>query len=127
MKLKLRQGRRVGRTLYEQTGPEPSEDDPIIGLVDNPELAATIVAAVNALHDRETGGYDPRTEVEAHAGGDVEQLIAAWEHDQVRRIKYAEHRVRLARQAEANKWARRLQEELEARDAERNELAKLKR
>ena len=37
------------------------------------------------------------------------------------------HRVALARQDEANKWARRLQEELEARDAERNEIAKLKR
>ena len=67
--MRLRQGRRVGRTLYHQQGPEPSEDDPIIGMVDTPELAATIVAAVNAQHNRETGGYDPRTEVEAHAGG----------------------------------------------------------
>lgn len=123
MKLKLRQGRRVGRTLYEQTGPEPSEDDPIIGLVDNPELAATIVDAVNTLHDRAHGGYDPRTEVNAYWGGDREALIAAWEHDQQRRTKYAEHRVTLARQAEANKWEHRLQEELEARDAERNNLA----
>lgn len=85
--------------------------------------AATIVAAVNAQHDRETGGYDPRTEVNAHWGDDREALIAAWEHDQQRRTKYAEHRVTLARQAEANKWARRLQEELEARDAELNNLA----
>lgn len=125
--MKLRQGRRVGRTLYHQQGPEPSEDDPIIGLVDNPELAATIVVAVNMLHDRETGGYDPRTEVNAHWGDDREALIAAWEHDQQRRIRHTGHRVTLARQDEANKWARRLQEELEARDAERNELAKLKR
>jgi len=105
--MKLRQGRRVGRTLYHQQGPEPSEDDPIIGMVDDPELAATIVAAVNAQHDRGTGGYDPRTEVDAHWGGDREALIAAWEHDQERRTKYAEHRVTLARQAEANKAARR--------------------
>lgn len=125
--MRLRQGRRVGRTLYHQQGPEPSEDDPIIGMVDTPELAATIVAAVNAQHDRENGGYDPRTEVNAHWEGDPEALIAAWEHDQQRRTKYTEHRVRLARQAEANKWEHRLQEELEARDAERNELAKLKR
>lgn len=51
---KLRQGRRVGRTLYHQQGPEPSEDDPIIGMVDTPELAATIVAAVNGQPDLST-------------------------------------------------------------------------
>src|SRR5690625_988040 len=125
--MKLRQGRSVGRTLYHQQGPEPSEDDPIIGMVDTPELAATIVAAVNAQHDRENGGSGPPTDANAQWGGHPEALIAAWEHDQQRRTKYTEHRVRLARQDEANKWARRLQEELEARDAERNELAKLKR
>lgn len=46
--MRLRQGRKVGRTLYEQTGPEPSDDDRLIGLVDTPEIAALIVAAVNA-------------------------------------------------------------------------------
>src|SRR5699024_1825696 len=103
------------------------DSDPPVGTVFTEELAATIVSAVNAQHDRENGGYDPRTEVNAHWGDDREALIAAWEHDQQRRTKYTEHRVTLARQDEANKWARRLQEELEARDAERNELAKLKR
>ena len=46
--LTTRQGRKVARMLYEQRGPEPAGDDPIIGLVDTPELAALIVAAVNA-------------------------------------------------------------------------------
>jgi hypothetical protein len=46
--LTTRQGRKVPRMLYEQRGPEPADDDPIIGLVDTPELAALIVAAVNA-------------------------------------------------------------------------------
>ena len=131
---KLRQGRSVGRTLYHQQGPEPSEDDPIIGMVDTPELAATIVAAVNAQHDRENGGYDPRTEVNAHWEGDPEALIAAWEHDQQRRTKYAEHRVRLARQAEASEWEHQLNNLAADLDhAERDnrrltaEIAKLKR
>lgn len=43
----LRQGRKVPRMLYEQRGPVPADDDPIVGLVDTPELAALIVAAVN--------------------------------------------------------------------------------
>jgi hypothetical protein len=49
--LTTRQGRKVPRMLYEQPGPEPADDDPIIGLVDTPGLAALIVAAVNALPD----------------------------------------------------------------------------
>jgi hypothetical protein len=44
---RLRTGRKVGRTIYRQLGAEPSDDDPIVGLVDTPELAAEIVAAVN--------------------------------------------------------------------------------
>lgn len=47
--MKLRQGRRVGRHLYHQQGPEPADTDPPVGMVDTPELAATIVRAVNAI------------------------------------------------------------------------------
>jgi hypothetical protein len=46
--LTARQGRKVQRMIYEQRGPEPADDDPIVGLVDTPQLAALIVAAVNA-------------------------------------------------------------------------------
>jgi hypothetical protein len=46
--LTTRQGRKVPRMLYEQRGEHPADDDPIVGLVDTPELAALIVAAVNA-------------------------------------------------------------------------------
>ncbi len=46
--LKLRTGRTVGRTLYRQVGAEPSDDDQLIGVMDTPELAAMVVAAVNA-------------------------------------------------------------------------------
>ena len=49
--LTTRQGRKVPRMLYEQRGEQPADDDPIIGLVDTPELAALIVAAVNAYTD----------------------------------------------------------------------------
>ena len=49
--MKLRQGRKVGRTLYRQLGDEPSDDDPIVGLVDSIELAKIIVEAVNKSGD----------------------------------------------------------------------------
>lgn len=49
--MRLRQGRTVGRTLYAQTGPEPSDDDTLVGMVDTAELAAVIVEAVNTLID----------------------------------------------------------------------------
>ncbi|GAA4928871.1 hypothetical protein GCM10023224_05260 [Streptomonospora halophila] len=32
-------------------------------------------------YDRERGEVDPRTEVEAHWGGDPEQIVSAWEQD----------------------------------------------
>jgi hypothetical protein len=41
----LRAGRSVGRTLYECTASNP--DGTLVGMVDTPELAAEIVAAVN--------------------------------------------------------------------------------
>ena len=53
-----------------------------------------------ARHDQAHDHYEPRTEVEAHAGGDLEQLIAAWEHDQaqwqahVRDLKEENRRLR---------------------------------
>ena len=56
LSLTLRNGRKVPRMLYEQRGPDPADDDPIVGLVDTPELAALIVAAVNAY--RENDGPD---------------------------------------------------------------------
>jgi hypothetical protein len=42
-----RVGRKVGRTIYEQLGPEPSDDDELIGVMDTVELAAIVVQAVN--------------------------------------------------------------------------------
>lgn len=49
--LPWRTGRRVGRTIYEQRGPEPSDADPLIGVMDTPELAARVVEAVNGAAD----------------------------------------------------------------------------
>lgn len=43
-----RTGRKVGRTIYQQLGPEPSDDDPLIGVMDTPDLAALAVEAVNS-------------------------------------------------------------------------------
>lgn|SRR5262245_33040231 len=50
---RLRVGRRVGRTIYVQLGPQPSDSDPLIGVMDTPALAAAVVAAVNASVDDE--------------------------------------------------------------------------
>ncbi|GAA1457617.1 hypothetical protein NE857_21480 [Nocardiopsis exhalans] len=83
---------------------------------------AQVVMDVLANRDDTPGeGHDPRTEVEAHWGGEPEQLIAVWEANRVRRLAYTERRVELAREAEANTWKRRLREELEAHDAEQAE------
>ena len=43
-----RTGRKVGRTLYAQQGDTPHDSDPLIGVMDTPELAAKVAAAVNA-------------------------------------------------------------------------------
>lgn len=42
-----RTGRKVGRTIYEQRGDEPSDDDPLIGVMDTPEWAAAAVTCRN--------------------------------------------------------------------------------
>lgn len=47
MSIKLRIGRRVGRTIYIQRGEEPSDEDSLVGLVDTRDLAQLIVEAVN--------------------------------------------------------------------------------
>jgi hypothetical protein len=45
--LPWRVGRKVGRTIYQQVGPEPSDADQLIGVMDTPELAAEVVTARN--------------------------------------------------------------------------------
>lgn len=47
-----RTGRKVGRTIYIQTGDEPSDDDTLIGVMDTPQLAAYVVAAVENAQRR---------------------------------------------------------------------------
>ena len=45
-----RTGRKTGRTVYAiRPGAEPSDDDPLIGVMDTPRLASEAVAAHNAL------------------------------------------------------------------------------
>lgn len=43
----LRTGRKVHRTIYEQQGEQPSDDDPLVGVMDTPELAQAVVQAYN--------------------------------------------------------------------------------
>lgn len=46
--LPWRTGRRVGRTLYAQIGPDPSDGDVLIGVLDYPRLAAEVADTHNA-------------------------------------------------------------------------------
>lgn len=48
-----RVGRKVGRTLYLQSGPRPEDTDVLIGCMDTPDLAAIAVAAVAAYHRKD--------------------------------------------------------------------------
>jgi hypothetical protein len=49
LSITLRNGRKVPRALYRQLGDAASDEDPLIGMVDSPLLAALVVVAVNAL------------------------------------------------------------------------------
>ena len=50
--LPWRTGRKTGRVLYAQLGEEASGDDPVIGIMDTPELAREAAVAHN-----ERAGY----------------------------------------------------------------------
>lgn len=52
LELPWRTGRKVGRTIYAQLGKSPSDDDPLIGLMDTPALAASAVETHNASLER---------------------------------------------------------------------------
>lgn len=47
-----RVGRKLGRTIYEAVGSEPSDADVLIGMMDTVELAESVVRAFN--HHRYT-------------------------------------------------------------------------
>lgn len=49
--MRLRTGRKVGRTLYIQRGVEASDADTLIGLVDDRVIAEEIVRRWNAHED----------------------------------------------------------------------------
>lgn len=44
-----RVGRKVGRTIYQQTGTDPADGDTLIGVMDSRELASAAVEAHNRL------------------------------------------------------------------------------
>jgi hypothetical protein len=52
-----RVGRKVGRTIYRQLGDQPSDDDPLIGVMDTPEDAFLVVSAVNGRAEVWDEGY----------------------------------------------------------------------
>jgi len=49
MWLPWRVGRKVGRTIYVQLRDEPSDDDPLIGVMDTRALAGEAVVSHNAV------------------------------------------------------------------------------
>lgn len=52
--MRWRTGRKVGRTIYAQLGPEPSDMDPLIGVMDTGDLADSAVEGHNQCLD----GYE---------------------------------------------------------------------
>ncbi len=56
-----RTGRRNGRNLYAQVGPEPSGQDVPVGMLDTPELARFAAEAMNAALVREREMPDQKT------------------------------------------------------------------
>jgi hypothetical protein len=48
VKMPWRVGRKVGRTIYAVIGDEPSDHDPLIGVMDTKALAEAAVRAHNA-------------------------------------------------------------------------------
>ncbi len=48
LKVEWRVGRKVGRTIYAQPNDEPRDSDPLIGVMDTPELAQAAVDGHNA-------------------------------------------------------------------------------
>jgi hypothetical protein len=66
-----RVGRKVEKTIYRQVGTEPSDSDPLIGVMFSAEDAAQVVEAVNAM----------RTRLK-HGGGNAEDCpICCWRRD----------------------------------------------
>lgn len=61
--MKLRTGRKLGRTLYIQLGAEPADTDPCIGMVDTSELASVVVNSFNrnAEESRRVNRVPPET------------------------------------------------------------------
>lgn len=52
-----RVGRKVGRTIYAQLGPEPADGDPLIGVMDSRRLAAAAVQGHNETIRWPTGAF----------------------------------------------------------------------
>lgn len=51
MTVRFRTGRKVGRTIYMQRGPEPRDSDELCGVMDSPRIAKMFVDAVNQVLD----------------------------------------------------------------------------
>jgi hypothetical protein len=60
----FRVGRKLGRTIYFQYGPEPSDDDTLIGMMDSADVARAICVAMNQASKVE-GLEQERNELEA--------------------------------------------------------------
>lgn len=46
--VRLRQGRRVSKTIYVQQGEQPADSDPLVGYIEDGQLAGQIVRVFNA-------------------------------------------------------------------------------
>ena len=71
--VRLRAGRKVGRTIYWQLGQAPDDADLLVGVMDTPELAAMVVEAVNSR-----AGSVPPEPGALHATTDAQVWARAW-------------------------------------------------
>lgn len=114
--LRLRVGRRVPIHLYQQTGPDPSDDDPPAGTMLTAELAAHAAAAVNG-QPPPTGPEIERLRAELwtalRAASDAEDA-----RDEMNERKHAA--ITRAQQAEAT--ANDLRQRVQGLEASGNEL-----
>jgi hypothetical protein len=71
-----RTGRSVGRTIYIMIGDEPSKEDILIGLLDTPELAQTVVDVYNSS-SASTPKYSYKNDIDDFLKVDKDPIDAA--------------------------------------------------
>lgn len=80
--MRLRTGRKLGRTIYIQLGAAPADEDPCIGMVDTSELAAVVVSSFNrnVVLGVDYGSSEPEVVKAVREGDRIRVVDEALEH-----------------------------------------------